>query len=56
MAGIHLGVDEIMATTPNLIDGHASRLAVQLQYIAVVVGVISDHDLVLVTHRVDVGT
>jgi hypothetical protein len=56
MPGIDLGVDEIVATTPNLIDGHAGHLPVQLQYIAVVVGVISDFDLVLVTHQVDVGT
>jgi hypothetical protein len=56
MPGIDLRVDEIMATAPNLVDGHASRLPVQLQYIAVVVRVISDLDLMLVTHQVDVGT
>jgi hypothetical protein len=56
MPGIDLGVDEIMATAPNLIHGHARHLPVQLQYIAVVVRVISDFDLVLVTHRVDVAT
>jgi hypothetical protein len=31
-------------------------MPVQLQYIAVVVRVISDLDLVLVTHQVDVAT
>jgi hypothetical protein len=56
MPGIDLGVDEIVATAPNLIDGHASHLPVQLQYVAVVVRVISDFDLVFVTHQVDVGT
>jgi hypothetical protein len=56
MPGIDLGVNEVMATAPNLIDGHARHLPVQLQYIAVIVRVISDLDLVLVTHKVDVGT
>jgi hypothetical protein len=56
MPGIDLGVDEIVATAPNLIDGHSRHLTIQLQYIAVVARVISDCDLVLVTHQVDVGT
>ena len=51
VTGVDLGVDEVIPTTTDVIDREAGGFPVQLEDIAVCVGIVAYDDVVIVSHR-----